>query len=41
MSLNGPIGRRVNQPMLSCAAENVIVGHVFVQQSKTLAGDER
>ena len=39
MSLTGPIGRGVNQPMLSCAAENVVVERVFVQQAGTLSGD--
>ncbi len=41
MSLNGPIGRGVNQPMLSFAVENVVVERVFVQQARTLSGDER
>jgi hypothetical protein len=41
MPLNGPIGRGVNQPVLSFATENVVVGRRFVQRASSLSGAER
>jgi nitroreductase len=39
--LNGPIGRRMNQTMLSFAAGNVVVERLFVQLARTFRRDER
>ncbi len=40
-SLNGPIGRRMNQPVLLFEEENVVVGRLFVQFAGTICHDER